>query len=307
MNPDGFEKSIEGNCYGIKGRQNSKGLDLNRNFPTWDHLNFTRAELLRNRATETQALINWILDNPFVLSINFHDGAVVANYPYDDSDAPPGQKSKTDDDAVFVDLAKTYANHHKYMHKGVGICGQDNFTGGIVNGAVWYIVAGGMQDFNYLFSNCFEITVELSCCKHPPQDNLLSEWENNQKSLIQYLLKVHQGFKGHVTDQNGKLLHNASIHVENINKAVKSTETGEYWRLLTPGQYVIWAQYQQYKSERTSITITEATVQEIDFIVDTTIDPLDDNAIGRGRSFSGVGLTSPNLILIVLLCPWLLP
>ena len=29
-------------------------------------------------------MIDWILDNDFLLSINFHDGAVVANYPWDD-------------------------------------------------------------------------------------------------------------------------------------------------------------------------------------------------------------------------------
>jgi hypothetical protein len=50
-----------------------------------------------------------------------------------------------------------------------------------------------MQDFNYLHSNAFEITLELSCCKYPPaQDGVLGkEWDNNKEALLAYMEMVN--------------------------------------------------------------------------------------------------------------------
>jgi hypothetical protein len=50
-----------------------------------------------------------------------------------------------------------------------------------------------MQDFNYLHSNTFEITMELSCCKYPSAQNgtLGKEWDNNKEALLTYMEMVN--------------------------------------------------------------------------------------------------------------------
>ena len=88
------------------------------------------------------------------------------------------------DDEVFKALALTYASPHETMRNGNNCPGDPLFAGGITNGAKWYDVPGGMEDFNYLHSNCFEITMELSCCKYPAASNLANEWRINKESLI---------------------------------------------------------------------------------------------------------------------------
>lgn len=53
-----------------------------------------------------------------------------------------------------------------------------------------------MEDFNYMFGSCFEVTFELSCCKYPPASELHQEWLNNKQALLAYMEQVHLGVKG---------------------------------------------------------------------------------------------------------------
>lgn len=76
-----------------------------------------------------------------------------------------------------------------------------------------------MQDFNYLATNAFEITLELGCEKYPAASSLPNEWERNREALLAYLWKAHIGVKGVVNDDSG-FIQNAVISVVNITESV---------------------------------------------------------------------------------------
>ena len=137
MNPDGFSHAREGQCGGVIGRANHNNVDLNRNFP--DQFSQKQAPL----EPETQIMITFIEDHPFVLSANLHGGAVVASYPFDDSAEHymSNHDSASTDDDLFRFLATVYARNHAHMSEG-NICPGDSFPGGITNGANWYDVPG---------------------------------------------------------------------------------------------------------------------------------------------------------------------
>ena len=154
-------------------------------------MNLTREALYEGRQPETKAMIDLILDHPWVLSANFHDGAVVASYPYDDYRPGEAQNGihETPDHSFFKHLASTYATNHQTMLD-QSVCTKWYFNDGITNGADWYPLHGGMQDFNYIFTNDFEVTMELSCCKYPSRYYLNKEWERNKESLLEYMKQV---------------------------------------------------------------------------------------------------------------------
>ncbi len=155
MNPDGWEIAIPGTCIGVYGRYNKNGVDLNRNFP--DLLNPKTTKSLITPEKETKAVMDWISSIPFVLSANLHGGSVVANYPYDSFKRTPNlsPSSESPDDDVFRQVSKVYTYAHPTMYKGKPNCTgwwqpSEYFKDGITNGAKWYAVVGGMQDYNYL-------------------------------------------------------------------------------------------------------------------------------------------------------------
>jgi len=256
MNPDGFASAREGDCNGVHGRANHNGQDLNRNFP--DQFNGEPS----HAQPETRAIMAWITDvtQPnFVLSANFHGGSLVANYPYDATKYgyASGHYSATPDDKTFRHLALAYSSGNPPMYAGHQ-CPGDNFPNGITNGADWYELRGGMQDYNYLHSNTFEITVEQSCCKYPQAYHLPQYWRDNKESMLAYMEETNKGIQGIVTDTNGNPV-NAVVKVEGIRHNVVTSSQGEFWRLLAPGTYRVSVEAHGFQPAVTQVTVTSGS------------------------------------------------
>uniref|UniRef100_A0A1B0CR20 Peptidase M14 domain-containing protein n=2 Tax=Lutzomyia longipalpis TaxID=7200 RepID=A0A1B0CR20_LUTLO len=237
LNPDGFAVSKEGTCDGGQGRYNARGFDLNRNFPDYFKQNNKRGQ------PETDAVKEWISKIQFSLSGSLHGGALVASYPYDNTPNSMFQSyasspSLTPDDDIFRHLSLTYASNHAKMSRGVACkTSSPSFENGITNGAAWYPLTGGMQDYNYIWYGCMEVTLEVSCCKYPPAHELRKYWDDNQLSLVKFLAEVHRGVQGFVTDMSGTPIEKASLKIKGRDVGFQTTRYGEFWRILLPGVY----------------------------------------------------------------------
>jgi len=131
MNPDGSER---------KQRANANGTDLNRNFP-----DLKEANSAAGRELENQNVMKFQAEHKFSLSANFHGGTIVANYPWDSTyDRHPL-------DGLVKELSLVYADLNPEMRN------SSEFAGGITNGADWYVVKGGMQDWSCFLYNYMQI------------------------------------------------------------------------------------------------------------------------------------------------------
>jgi len=259
-NPDGF---VNGSRY------NAHGVDLNRTFP--DPVD-DPDDNPDGREPEVQHFMYFGYDHNFILSANYHGGALVMNIPWD------CKRERTPDHDLIWEIAEGYSYRNPPMW------GSSEFYHGVTLGSDWYVIHGGMQDWCYNWRNEIDITIEVGNTKWPNWSQMETFWNNNREAMLWYMERfIGNGgiVKGIITDAVTGLPLGASVNVTQIGKAILSdAQVGDYHRLLRPGTYTLAVSRLGYHTQ----TIDDVVVTgNAPTVVDVALQPV----------ISGVGLDGP--------------
>jgi hypothetical protein len=226
-NPDGTYHTSDNTIYGAT-RENFNGYDLNRNFPDPVAGQYPGG----TRQKETQAFMDFADSTHLVMSMNFHGGVEVFNYPWD-----TWAKFHADN-SWFDFLGREYADTVHLYGPGGYFTFEDN---GVTNGYAWFSITGGRQDYTTYYQHGREVTLEISDDYILPASQLLNYWNYNYRSLLNYIEQANYGVNGQVTDTLSgiplKVKVNIFLHDFDNSYVYSHLPTGWYFRPIDAGIY----------------------------------------------------------------------
>ena len=246
-NPDGTYHGGNNTVNGAT-RANAQGIDMNRNFPDMNDGPHPDGDPY---ATETEWLMDFAQNYQFTMAANYHGGAEVMNYPWD---------NETDlhvDDAWWQLVSREYAD----------LCHQVNpnymtfKNNGITNGAQWYMIGGGRQDYMNYYHKCREVTIECSDTKCPSGSQLPNFWNINKNSIFAYMNQCLYGIHGVVTDMNTGAPLSATISISNHDNDYSVVESqmpaGDFHRPIKGGTYNVVVTANGYYPFQQTVTVAD--------------------------------------------------
>jgi hypothetical protein len=257
-NPDGTYRGGDDNVSGAV-RRNTNNVDLNRNYA--DPRTSQHPDGLMWQP-ETEAFMKYADYKHFNLSMNFHGGAEVFNYPWDTWYPPP----YTADDSWWQWVGNEYADTAQFF----GPAGYftNPYASGITNGAVWYVITGGRQDYHNYFKHTREVTLEISNAWIQPAGELINHWNYNYRSFLNYIEQSGYGINGKVYDSVTFAPIGAKVFVQSHDVdsswVYSSLPSGWYFRMIDAGTWSLTFSAPGYYSRTiTGITATRYAVNRL--------------------------------------------
>jgi hypothetical protein len=247
-------------------RYNANYIDINRNFP--DPIEGQHPD---NNSTqiETQAFMNYAINNQFDVNCNLHGGSEVVNYPFDcwtSSEKTHADRSWFESVGnAFIDSISSSAPSSYFT---------DVTSSGVVDGGDWYTVNGGRQDYHTYLLHQREVTIEVSSTKMPQSESLSNYWTYLKSSLLTYMERSVRGFCGVTYDSiTNQPISNVKIEINNHdrdNSEIYSKNNGYYFRPVLAGSYSVTFSKEGYLSKTINISYNSDTLLNQDVYLSPT-------------------------------------
>ena len=284
-NPDGTYHGGNNTVNGAQ-RYNANGVDMNRNYADPHGGLHPDGNPYQQ---ETEWMMQFAQDNNFVMGANYHGGAEVMNYPWDNTHTLHA------DDAWWQLISLEY----------VGLCRQvssnymtDTYSSGITNGAAWYMIGGGRQDYMNGYAQCREMTIECSSTKCPSASQMPNFWNINKNAIFAFVNQVLYGIHGTVVDATSKApIGGATVtlvgHDDQYSIVSTQLPGGDFHRPIKAGTYNVRITKNGYEPYETQVTVADGQTVNIeaelvalegivaDFVADVT-----DVAVGGSVHFT---------------------
>ena len=244
-NPDGFARATKGSCSGARSREgerNGAAVSLETDFPTAEDYARFQADPdydpYQGRQPETQALMAWSVDSPWMLGLHLQDGAVAVTYPPHQGGSEQVQEQELrhlgEVVAASTDLDRAGRCYYRWQEGlASGLEWQQKFEGKRGAGR------GCVEDFSLLFTDSLELRLAVSCCKYPVRFSLVREWETHQETILAFLEEAQRGVRGVVYLPDSSPAPGVDLvfwgpEGRRSARNTTSSSEGQFWRYLLP-------------------------------------------------------------------------
>ena len=270
-NPDGTYHAGNNNVNGAT-RYNANGVDMNRNYADPHGSAHPDGEEYQQ---ETLWFMQFADENAFVMGANYHGGAEVMNYPWDNT------YTLHPDDAWYQLISHEYADLTHEVNPNY----MNDFNNGITNGAQWYMIGGGRQDYMNGYAQCRELTIECSNTKLPNGNQLPNFWNINKNSIFAFMNQCLYGIHGTVTDASTGEPIEATITISGHDNTFSVVEShlpaGDFHRPIKGGTYTVSFIADGYRPHQETVTVADYETVNLNVALEAGAGILPDFSVSR--------------------------